>query len=88
MLGHSQLELEVGYTPSTLIPGYIFSCTSFSLEECPPPPRPPPPSVEVVVPPRPPPPAEAPMDAQVVEMLQRPPEDNRIAVSIVIDNNI
>lgn len=54
------------------------------LEECPPPPRPPPPTVEVVVPPRPPPPAEAPMDAQAMEMLQRPPEDNRIAVSISV----
>ena len=49
-------------------------------EEAPAPPRPPSPSADVV-PPRPPPPAEAPMDAQVVEMLQRPPEDNRIAVS-------
>jgi hypothetical protein len=37
----------------------------------------------VIVPPRPPPPSE-PMDAQVVEMLQRPPEDNRIAVSKTI----
>lgn len=60
---------------------YFFTFVFPPLEEVPPPPRPPPPSVEVNVPPRPPPPAEVPMDASVVEMLQRPPEDNRIAVS-------
>ena len=60
----------------------LFYSTFFlsPIEEVPPPPRPPPPSVEMNVPPRPPPPMEVPMDASVVEMLHRPPEDNRMAV--------
>lgn len=67
--------------PPPEIPDIIPEVSRMHIaEECPPPPRPPPPSVEVIVPPRPPPPSE-PMDAQVVEMLQRPPEDNRIAMA-------
>lgn len=78
---HTEAEPDFPPPPPE-IPEIIPAVSKMHMaEEVPPPPRPPPPSVEMNIPPRPPPPMDVTIDPSVVEMLQRPPEDNRMAMA-------